>query len=163
MAGAIAEDVGTPRPGRILCLASFGIIVKEPVISAVRHVVNVHPGVLPGYRGRHPLPQAIVHGERMMGCTVHLVDGPEIDAGPVLARAELPIDYSASYESNERRLRQLMGHLTETVLDQLLDGSAVSVAWDAAAEGRYHPPLGSERLRALLDAPALRDFPKDRG
>jgi phosphoribosylglycinamide formyltransferase-1 len=53
-------------------------------------MLNIHPSLLPEFKGRHPQRQALEAGVAISGCTVHYVT-PEMDAGPVVAREEVPV------------------------------------------------------------------------
>jgi formyltetrahydrofolate-dependent phosphoribosylglycinamide formyltransferase len=53
-------------------------------------IVNIHPSLLPTFRGLKPQQQALDAGVRVSGCTVHYVV-PELDAGPTIAQTEVPV------------------------------------------------------------------------
>mgnify|MGYP003337753480 FL=1 len=53
-------------------------------------IVNIHPSLLPSFKGLHVQQQAIDAGARISGCTVHLVT-PELDSGPIIAQAAVPV------------------------------------------------------------------------
>ena len=53
-------------------------------------LINIHPSLLPAFRGRHVARQALEAGVRVSGCTVHLVT-PDLDAGPIIAQAAVPV------------------------------------------------------------------------
>lgn len=53
-------------------------------------IVNIHPSLLPSFKGLHVQQQAIDAGVRLSGCTVHLVT-PELDSGPIIAQAAVPV------------------------------------------------------------------------
>lgn len=53
-------------------------------------LINIHPSLLPAFRGRHIARQALEAGVRVSGCTVHLVT-PDLDAGPIIAQAAVPV------------------------------------------------------------------------
>lgn len=76
----------------IVISARFSLIFPQRVIGAVpRGIINVHPGALPGYRGLFAPFWQVLHGERELGCTVHLVD-KGIDTGAILGTARVPFD-----------------------------------------------------------------------
>lgn len=67
------------------------------------HIVNVHPSLLPKYRGLDTHARAIAAGDRAAGCSVHIVT-EELDAGEVLGQAEVPIEPGDTPESLEQRV-----------------------------------------------------------
>ncbi len=75
----------------VVVLTGFMRILKEPVLSAYAdRIVNVHPSLLPAYKGANAVQNVLDEGEIETGCTVHLVNA-EIDAGKILAQAKVPI------------------------------------------------------------------------
>lgn len=55
-----------------------------------RRIINIHPSLLPAFKGLHVQQQALDAGARLSGCTVHLVT-PELDSGPIIAQAAVPV------------------------------------------------------------------------
>jgi phosphoribosylglycinamide formyltransferase-1 len=53
-------------------------------------LLNIHPSLLPSFKGLHPHRQALAAGVRLHGCTVHFVT-PELDSGPIVAQAAVPV------------------------------------------------------------------------
>jgi phosphoribosylglycinamide formyltransferase-1 len=53
-------------------------------------MINIHPSLLPAYKGLHTHERALAEGAAVHGCSVHLVT-PELDGGPVLMQAEVPV------------------------------------------------------------------------
>lgn len=75
----------------IVCLAGFMRILTAGFVAQWEgRMLNIHPSLLPAYRGLHTHERAIADGAKTAGCTVHLVV-PELDAGPILAQAEVPV------------------------------------------------------------------------
>lgn len=75
----------------VVVLVGFMRILKQPTLSAFAdRIVNIHPSLLPKYKGRNAVEQALAAGEIETGCTVHLVN-QEIDSGRILAQAIVPI------------------------------------------------------------------------
>ena len=75
----------------LLCLAGFMRILSEGFVQKwAGKMLNIHPSLLPKYRGLHTHARALAAGETEAGCTVHWVV-PELDAGPIIAQASVPI------------------------------------------------------------------------
>jgi phosphoribosylglycinamide formyltransferase-1 len=81
----IARDVD------LVCLAGFMRRLSARFLEAFgRPVLNVHPSLLPAFPGLDAPGQAVAHGVKVAGCTVHLVT-PELDAGPIVAQTAVPV------------------------------------------------------------------------
>jgi methionyl-tRNA formyltransferase len=78
-------------PPDVIFVVDFGQLIKEPFLSAPRYgCLNIHPSLLPQWRGAAPIQRALMNGDTVIGVTVfRLVE--ELDAGPILARFELPL------------------------------------------------------------------------
>jgi methionyl-tRNA formyltransferase len=148
--------------GRIdLCVvASFGIILKNMFIESCGQVVNFHAGDITACRGRHPLPAAILNGHTTMALTTHLIDSEEIDAGPIVAKVLLPIDYAKSYRYNEFRLLELLGPLAGLLMKDYVKYSRfVTCAWDKK-RSIYYRPLDKKTLDSIMSADTLKGWAK---
>jgi phosphoribosylglycinamide formyltransferase-1 len=74
-----------------VCLAGFMRILSDGFVRKWEgRIVNIHPSLLPAFRGLKPQAQAIAAGVRVAGCTVHYVV-PELDAGATIAQTEVPV------------------------------------------------------------------------
>jgi phosphoribosylglycinamide formyltransferase-1 len=75
----------------LVCLAGFMRVLEAGFVAAWRdRMVNIHPSLLPAFRGLHAQRQALAAGVRFAGCTVHFVR-PELDCGPVIGQAVVPV------------------------------------------------------------------------
>ena len=75
----------------LVCLAGFMRVIGPALLDAYRHrILNIHPSLLPSFPGLHPQQQAIDHGVKVSGVTVHLVDG-ELDGGPIVLQRTVPV------------------------------------------------------------------------
>lgn len=145
------EDIDTA------VVASFGLILKQPSIQACRRIINFHPGDIELFRGRHPLPQTILNGWPEMAISAHLIDSESIDAGPILGRLLLPIDYSTNYSTNYARLLNALPSFANLILKEVLNGSCSPRPF-LPREGSYYPPIESSRLESLMQADTLQEY-----
>jgi len=75
----------------LVCLAGYMRLLTPLMVSAFRErIFNIHPSILPCFPGLHSQQQALDHGVKVSGCTVHVVD-EECDHGPIIAQATVPV------------------------------------------------------------------------
>jgi len=75
----------------LVCLAGFMRLLSASFIRAFpQRVLNIHPSLLPAFAGLDAQKQALEHGVKISGCTVHLVD-EFLDAGPIILQAAVPV------------------------------------------------------------------------
>jgi len=94
----------------LVVMAGWMRVVTPVLIDAYPNkLVNIHPSLLPSFRGIRAIAQALEAGVKITGCTVHLVV-PEVDAGPVLIQAAVPILADDTEETLHQRI-QVQEHL----------------------------------------------------
>ncbi|MFC0678815.1 phosphoribosylglycinamide formyltransferase [Lysobacter korlensis] len=87
---ALFEHIGAVQPDLIVC-AGYMRLLSEPVVEANRgRMVNIHPSLLPAFKGLRTHEQALSAGAPVHGASVHFVT-PELDGGPVIAQARVPV------------------------------------------------------------------------
>jgi phosphoribosylglycinamide formyltransferase-1 len=75
----------------LVVLAGFMRMIKEPLLAAFPHrIINIHPALLPEFRGLEAWKQALAAGATKTGCTVHHVDAG-MDTGEIIAQSEVPV------------------------------------------------------------------------
>lgn len=100
----------------VVVLVGFMRILKEPTLSAFKdRIINVHPSLLPKYKGSHAVQRAIDDGELETGTTVHLVNA-EVDGGRILAQAKVPILVGDTAAVVHERIKQAEHELLPKVL-----------------------------------------------
>jgi methionyl-tRNA formyltransferase len=99
-----------------VCVCAFGALIKEPLLSAYP-MLNVHPSLLPRWRGAAPIERAIMEGDERTGVSImQLTEG--LDSGPVCAQASEPIAPDDTYGSLSRRLETLGADLLVHALEE---------------------------------------------
>jgi len=87
---AIVEQLRA-RDVSLVCLAGYMRLVGQPLLEAFPdRILNVHPSLLPSFRGLDAQKQALEHGVRITGATVHVVTA-DLDAGPIVIQAAVPV------------------------------------------------------------------------
>jgi methionyl-tRNA formyltransferase len=102
-------------------MGSFQQILKAPLLKRLPPVLNIHPTLLPAYRGPMPPFWIIANGERESGVTLHWVD-PGVDTGPVLAREKFAVEPWLTAGEYADRADQVGARLLARVLQGLRPG-----------------------------------------
>jgi phosphoribosylglycinamide formyltransferase 1 len=97
-------DLLRARAVDVVCLAGFMRLVGAPLLDAFpNRVLNIHPSLLPSFAGLDAQRQALAHGVRIAGATVHLVTG-ELDGGPIVSQAAVPVLEEDTLETLSARI-----------------------------------------------------------
>jgi phosphoribosylglycinamide formyltransferase-1 len=91
----------------LVCLAGFMRLLSPYFVAAFRGcILNIHPSLLPAFPGLEAQRQALEHGAKFTGCSVHFVD-ENLDAGPIILQAVVPVlDGDTEASLSERILRE---------------------------------------------------------
>jgi methionyl-tRNA formyltransferase len=117
----------------LVVVASYGQILPRTVLDEpTRGCLNLHPSLLPRYRGPSPIAAPILAGDPSTGVTLMLMSS-KMDAGPIVAQEETPIDDAETTGELERRLADMSAHLLLRVLPEWLDDRCRPRAQDEAA------------------------------
>jgi phosphoribosylglycinamide formyltransferase-1 len=89
----------------LVCLAGYMRVLSPAFVAAYRHrILNVHPALLPAFPGLHAQRQALAHGVKVTGATIHFVDDG-VDTGPVVLQAAVPVREDDTEASLSARIR----------------------------------------------------------
>jgi phosphoribosylglycinamide formyltransferase 1 len=100
---AIAEQLAA-RQVALVCLAGFMRLIGPRLLEAFpNRILNVHPSLLPAFPGVEAQRQALAHGVKVSGATVHLVT-EELDSGPIVLQAPVPVRDDDTVESLSARI-----------------------------------------------------------
>jgi len=106
----------------LVCLAGFMRLIGEPLLEAFpNRVLNIHPSLLPAFPGLDAQRQALEHGVRVAGATVHLVDA-ELDGGAIVLQGAVPVLDADTVESLSARILVEEHRLYPRAIARVLDG-----------------------------------------
>jgi phosphoribosylglycinamide formyltransferase 1 len=109
----------------LIVLAGFMRILKGEFLKAfANRVVNIHPSLLPAFPGLEAWKQALDHGVKVTGCTVHFVD-QGVDSGPIIAQQTVSVHEADTPQTLHARIQQTERELYPKVLGALAEGRIV--------------------------------------
>ena len=105
----------------LVVLAGFMRVIKETFLNAFpRQIINLHPSLLPSFKGLHGIRQAFEYGVKVTGCTVHYVTG-ELDGGPIIDQSVVRIEKDDTLESLEKKVHAAEHALLPAVVKELAE------------------------------------------
>jgi len=147
---AARERIRAAAPQAVLVCA-FGQLIREPLLSEFE-LLNVHPSLLPRWRGAAPIERAIMAGDARTGvCVMRLTAG--LDSGPVALCEETEIGPEEDFAALSGRLAELGGGLLVRALDLLAEGELELAEQDEAA-ATYAEKIDPAERRLDPDRPA---------
>lgn len=107
-----------------MVVASYGQIIPKTILELPKYgSVNIHPSLLPKYRGATPIPATLLNDDKETGVTLILMD-EKMDHGPILASAKITVDEADNFKSlHDDKLAKLGAQLLSTTLPKLLAAS----------------------------------------
>ena len=106
----------------LVCLAGFMRILTDEFVRRWRgRMINIHPSLLPSFKGTHVHEQVIASGEKISGCTVHFVV-PELDSGPIIAQSAVPVLESDTPQALATRVLEEEHKLYPLALKRVIEG-----------------------------------------
>jgi phosphoribosylglycinamide formyltransferase-1 len=105
----------------LVVLAGFMRVLKAPTLRAFpKRILNIHPSLLPAFKGREAWRQALEAGVPVTGCTVHWVT-EEVDAGEILGQRSVPVLPGDTPESLHARIQEAEHALYPEVIQRVLE------------------------------------------
>jgi len=156
----VLDRIAQARPD-VVVVCAFGALIKEPLLSA-HELLNVHPSLLPRWRGAAPIERAIMAGDEHTGVSImRLTAG--LDSGPVCLTASESITLEDTYGSLAARLREIGGESLVRTLDLIAAGepppfaeqdeAGVTYAEKIVPEDRMlDPARGASELERIVRA-----------
>jgi phosphoribosylglycinamide formyltransferase-1 len=111
------------REVQLVVLAGFMELLSAEFVRRFEgRLINVHPSLLPAFRGVDAIGQALEYGARVSGVTVHFVD-EGVDSGPIIMQVPLELPYPADMEATEARVHEIEHELLPRVIRLIAQGS----------------------------------------
>lgn len=124
----LARAVEVARPAWVVCAGFMRILGPGFLDRFAGRVINTHPALLPAFPGAHAVRDALAHGVRVTGCTVHVVDAG-VDTGPILAQRAVEIAPDDDEAALHERIKAVEREL-------IVDTVARAAAHGLVVEGR---------------------------
>jgi phosphoribosylglycinamide formyltransferase 1 len=106
----------------VVCLAGYLRLLSVDFIQAFpQRILNIHPSLLPAFPGLDAQHQALAHGVKITGCTVHFVD-EQLDSGPIILQAAVPVLDDDSEESLSSRILAEEHRIYSEAIDLVISG-----------------------------------------
>ncbi|MBU1176910.1 methionyl-tRNA formyltransferase [Patescibacteria group bacterium] len=116
----IKSEITNLKPDLII-VSSYGKIIPKSILDIpLLECLNIHPSLLPKYRGSSPIQTAILNGDKTTGITIMLMD-EKMDHGPIVSQMKIDIEPSENYKDLEKRLSQESGSFLIKILPQYLN------------------------------------------
>jgi phosphoribosylglycinamide formyltransferase-1 len=104
----------------VVAMAGFGTVLDAPFFEAYEgRVLNTHPALLPSFPGWHGVRDALQHGVKITGCTVHIAT-LDVDEGPILAQAAVEIFDDDNEATLHERIKSTERHLYPATIKKFL-------------------------------------------
>lgn len=126
----------------LVCLAGFMRLLSDDFVRRWRNkLINIHPSLLPAYKGLHVHERMIEEGVRFAGCTVHFVR-PAMDEGPIIAQAVVPVLPDDTADILAARILE-QEHVLYPLAVRLIAEGRVRVSGEVARIEGHHAPSGA--------------------
>jgi phosphoribosylglycinamide formyltransferase-1 len=115
-------DAAQAHGAEALILAGFmRILAPNAIARFPNRILNTHPALLPAFPGAHAVPEAIAHGVKLTGVTIHFVD-EEVDHGPIIRQVAVPIEPGDTEATLQSRIQAEEHRVYPEVIDAFARG-----------------------------------------
>ncbi len=138
-----------------IALAGWMRILSEVFVNAYSgRILNLHPALLPSFKGATAIADAYEHGVRITGCSVHLVT-PELDAGPVIIQAAVPVN--GTVEELEAQIHRMEHRIFPQALQWFAEGRIGVNGHKITVAPARHEVKKTNFIEGCLVSPALEE------
>ena len=119
---SVLKKYGVYPSNGIICLAGYMRILSAQFVKKYKlRILNIHPSLLPSFKGLNAQKQAFDYGVKISGCTVHFIDD-NIDTGPIIIQESVPIYDSDTEEDISKRILKIEHKLYPLAIKLFSDG-----------------------------------------
>ncbi len=111
------------KPDFLVCLG-WRRIIPDEVINAVPNCINVHPAILPQYKGYHPVPYVLINEEKEHGITAHMIT-PDLDGGDIILCRRFPIDCFSTLNYLQEKVNEIFPDFLQELVN-ILHGNEIN-------------------------------------
>ncbi len=124
---AVVESLAAANTD-LVAMAGFGTVLAKPFFDEYHgRVLNTHPSLLPAFPGWHAVREALAHGAKVSGCTVHVAT-ETVDAGPVVAQESVPVLPDDTEETLHERIKEVERRLYPATIAEFIKTQPTSPA-----------------------------------
>jgi methionyl-tRNA formyltransferase len=154
---ASLKDISTKEALELFIVASYGKILPNEIIEMPKHkTLNIHPSLLPRYRGPSPLPTAMLDDSKSTGVSIMRLDA-EMDHGPIIARKDVLILRWPTYEEFEEMMAIVGAHLLADILPDWVAGK-ITPEEQNHAQATYTKKIDKKDAELSLSKEELKDL-----
>ncbi|MFR9722774.1 phosphoribosylglycinamide formyltransferase [Streptomyces sp. MS19] len=115
---ALTASVAAYEPDLVVSAGFMKILGPDFVAEFGGRLLNTHPALLPSFPGAHGVRDALAHGVKVTGCTVHFVDGG-VDTGPIIAQEAVAVEQDDDEATLHERIKEVERRLLADVVGRL--------------------------------------------
>lgn len=138
---ALAEEIDRHQPDLVVLAGFMRILSAEFVRHYAGRLLNIHPSLLPRYKGLHTHQRALEAGDAEHGCSVHFVT-EELDGGPLVVQAVVPVESDDTPESLAQRVHRQEHHIYPLAMRWFAEGRLKLGKTGAQLDGKDLPATG---------------------
>lgn len=106
----------------LIVMAGFMKILPDSILNAYKNrIINLHPSLLPAFKGKNAIRQAWDSGVKVSGCTVHFASA-ELDGGKIIAQKQVEVSESDTFETFEQKIHSAEYELLPKVISDIASG-----------------------------------------
>lgn len=138
----------------LIVVSSFNQIIPKSIISIPKlGMINIHPSLLPKYRGATPTVCVLLNGEKETGITIHFIENEQIDCGRIISQTTLKIEPDDTDGSIRRKLAKLSEKILIKAIHLILSKNREIFPKQNEAEATYYPKRTLKDAEINLDSP----------